>query len=867
MLRANFLSSERKSKSRFPDTDAVMYLTAFLFPVLIVTLIYIASGVWPFGDQCFLKTDMYHQYAPFFSEFREKLVHEESLFYSFDVGLGVNFLAVYAYYLASPLNFLVVLAPKAHVIEFMNLLMILKLGLCSLSFTYYLRQHIGRRDAGLSFFGILYSLSGYLCAYYWNLMWLDCIALFPLIILSLEKLVKDGKVFPYALFLGLSIWSNYYISIMICIFLVLWFFALCVLYEPKGFREFMKRGILFTLGSLAAGAFAAVLLLPAINALKLSASATSTFPKKIKEYFSILDMLERMLPAVTTEQALEHWPNIYSGTFAFILVPLYLMSEKISVKEKAVYLTACLFFLASFAFNFLDYIWHGLHFPNSLPCRQSFIFVFLVLFMCARAYMMKRSFTRKELGTALAGAVIFILYAQRGADEKYFSMATFYMALALCALYAAGLGLYANRRLTKSAAFMFAMILVTWDVTVNASVTSFTTCSRTYYVKDNEDIRGLLAEIAETDGDTDLYRFEKVDRRTKDDGAWLNFPSVSLFSSTADAGCTKFFTKLGCEASTNAYSITGSTPLVDAIFNIKYGFYPSELEFAYEKELIKETDTTFLYQNLYHTSLGFILPENLQKEWVFDFDNPVMVQNSLCDALSVPHVLKEITQTAREADGSVSVCVPENGEYYAYVSNTAVKSVTATWNMGKETFDNLDRKYLISLSEIEADDKVKFVPKDTDEDMKLKLYRFDYDALRAFVEKLTEEPFTVTEKSARKIRGTVTSEKDGAELFFSIPFDEGWRCEIDGEPAETHEGFDGTFLCVPVPSGTHEVSLTYVPAGFRTGLLLTLSGLLLMAVLFLYDRKLWFFAEKKTEEEGGVPVSGENEGEKESPSL
>lgn len=44
---------------------------------------------------------MYHQYAPFFSEFRHKLLSGESLLYSWDVGMGVNFAALYAYYLAS----------------------------------------------------------------------------------------------------------------------------------------------------------------------------------------------------------------------------------------------------------------------------------------------------------------------------------------------------------------------------------------------------------------------------------------------------------------------------------------------------------------------------------------------------------------------------------------------------------------------------------------------------------------------------------------------------------------------------------------------------------------------------------------------
>ncbi|HBC99794.1 MAG TPA: hypothetical protein DC053_11310, partial [Lachnoclostridium sp.] len=78
---------------------------------------------------------------------------------------------------------------------------------------------------------------------------------------------------------------------------------------------------------------------------------------------------------------------------------------------------------------------------------------------------------------------------------------------------------------------------------------------------------------------TSFYRIEKVTRKTKNDGAWLNFPTVSLFSSTANADLTAFFKKIGCEGSTNAYSITGSTPLVDALFAVKYGLYSEETEY------------------------------------------------------------------------------------------------------------------------------------------------------------------------------------------------------------------------------------------------------------------------------------------------
>ena len=85
---------------------------AFAAPILIMLIIFIQRGIFPFRDQTYLRTDLYHQYAPFFSEFRHKLQTGGSLLYSWDIGLGVNFAALYAYYLASPLNWLLILCPK-----------------------------------------------------------------------------------------------------------------------------------------------------------------------------------------------------------------------------------------------------------------------------------------------------------------------------------------------------------------------------------------------------------------------------------------------------------------------------------------------------------------------------------------------------------------------------------------------------------------------------------------------------------------------------------------------------------------------------------------------------------------------------------
>ena len=181
----------------------------------------------------------------------------------------------------------------------------------------------------LLFLAFFYGLSGYMAAYSWNIMWLDCILLFPLVILGLERLIHQDKCFLYCITLGLCILSNYYISIMICIFLVIYFLVQLLLASCHGVQYLKKIGE-FALYSLLAGGLAAIVLLPEIYALQTTASSSISFPQTIVSYFSIFDMIARHLVDVDVHIGLDHWPNIYCGVAILFLIPLYILNRRVN---------------------------------------------------------------------------------------------------------------------------------------------------------------------------------------------------------------------------------------------------------------------------------------------------------------------------------------------------------------------------------------------------------------------------------------------------------------------------------------------------------------------------------------------------------
>ena len=183
---------------------------------------------------------------PFFSEYQNKLQNGESLFYSWNSGLGVNFMSLWAYYLSSPLNLIIVFFPQKYLNGVVSFLIITKIALSSFTMAIYLKnaiwaqrrtRKIVAKDWQVFLFSMAYALSSYMIGYSWNVMWLETMIFLPLIILGVEKLIEKNDGRWYCLFLFASLYCNFYMTFMTCLFLVLYF----LLYPHKSVKKFFQK--------------------------------------------------------------------------------------------------------------------------------------------------------------------------------------------------------------------------------------------------------------------------------------------------------------------------------------------------------------------------------------------------------------------------------------------------------------------------------------------------------------------------------------------------------------------------------------------------------------------------------------------------
>jgi len=809
--------SLRSCLQKIPFNKYSDYLAAFFIPILILQVIYIIRGVYPFGDQCFLRSDMYHQYAPFHAAFLDKLQNKESLLYSWDIGMGVNFIALFAYYLATPFNWLLLFVSQTHLIEVMSLFIFLKVGLSGVMFTYYINKHFNTRSLHAVGLSVFYSLSAYICAYSWNLMWLDCIWLFPLIMLGLEKLVLGKNCYLYCITLGFCILSNYYIAIMVCIFCVL-YFLLCICTQPEASVKLRKKIGRFVLYSALAGGFAACLLIPEYFALKLTVSGDMNFPSSLTRYFPILEMMSRQLMLVEPAIFSAHEPNIYCGMIIFLLIPLYALNPKANPKEKVGKFLLLAIFYLSFNLNIPNYIWHGFHFPNSLPCRQSFIFNFLLLVMSYEGLKDIKDYSNKEIYTTLGACTILFLIMEQIFVSDDYPYYIIYVSLAFLAFYALYFGLIRRERLPRIVCLEIFFVLVVAEAFINTTATSVNTTGRTSYLKDNQSITNLLETVAKQEGDTSFYRVEKLKRRSKNDAAWSHYHGMSLFSSTANAGVGNFLSNLGGEKSTNSYAYYGATPLVEAMFQVKYVLSTSETEENDIRTLVGKDDTMHLYQNKYALSLGYLLPLTLEEEWEMSSSNPFSVQNSFANlAANVSPLFTTAEHVISE--NKLTIEVEKNEHLYAYItSNGDTFGVTYDKMDGtsdSKSFSSVKQKYIFDLGYCTTGTIVTLTASD-ETTIQGYIYALDSSNMEAFYKTMQNRLMEISEYDDTHILASVTAKKDSV-LFTTIPYEKGWTVKVDGKKVEPF-AFKDAFLAFEIEEGTHQIQFSYFPYGLKVGL-------------------------------------------------
>lgn len=332
-----------------------------IFTLLIMLVLYAISGIYPFGTNTTAFSDGFAQYVAFLSEFANKIKEGSSLMFTWNMGGGVNFWATISYYLASPLNLIALFFKPEEMPNAFSLITLIKPVLMSLTFGIFLKHTYKKNDLTVVIFSVLWALSGFMIAVIYITSWYDAIIYFPLVIMGLNKMMNGGSAWLYALFLGLTIVSNFYIGWMVCIFCVIYFVYSFIADDEVGYEGvvvpqeeaeddetsvnifavfqnsyLLKSFFKFGLSSLLAGGISAIMTLPMISVLSNTAKGTTVADTiVVEDVWGVL--ASHIFPAKHEYFAMGSKDIVFGfvGIATLILAVVYFFNKGISARKKA----------------------------------------------------------------------------------------------------------------------------------------------------------------------------------------------------------------------------------------------------------------------------------------------------------------------------------------------------------------------------------------------------------------------------------------------------------------------------------------------------------------------------------------------------
>ena len=877
---------------RLPQINKIKWnytLLAFLAPLIGMFAVMIVRGFEPFGKTSMLYSDMYHQYFPFFVAFRKALLSGDSLLYNWSVGMGMDYLGLISYYLASPLNLLSILVPESLLLEYFSLLMPIKLGLAGMFFALFLKKLFHRDDISIVLFGSFYALCAWALGYQWNIMWLDTFALLPLVALGTISLLKDNKFVLYTLTLFLSVFSNYYIGLFTCVFVALIFvcYQICRFKDIKTFINDLFRIALYS--ALAIG-MTAILEIPAYAALQNTQSSVNKFPEGFRlniadenTWKGLLDAMRQVAGNMNgglIPSFKEGLPNLYCGVAANILAFLFLTCRQVKLRDKLCSVFLLLFFNVSFIVRQLDYIWHGFHFTNMIPYRFSFLYSFVLLYMAYRAYLLRNRFRLWQVIVAGALSIGLVFCAKDWSDMVYWAYNGVFLLLYLTALIYAHL----NKRPAKTAdlqvkqeyvenrnyqkrlsgrillGVMFVELILNL---VNFGV-NFTGTVVSDYPRGTIYTESMIRYMKDREADNLFYRAETTHSQTLNDGALNGYNGISTFTSSANVSVTRFMKALGYGAKDtyNRYCFEESSPVSNLFLNLKYMLERRDKveENPYFEDL-HSFGKVHLLENKAYLPLGFLTENQILNVDFATSDNTLNFQNKLFKSatgvegdvwnfitgknLSISGT--SVTLNSQNQTGYCSYSTePDAGGtiVYKYIAdqeglvcidlNLSKKNAFSFWKNGAELYsETYSIPQSLAVSNVIPGDiiEVHLTCKANERgSITLRTAILDEEVFRKGYDVLNTSTLKLNAFSNTLVQGTIDCDRNGV-LYTSIPQDGNWKAYIDDSPAEIVLIGDA-MIGLLLPEGSHSVTFKYENRAFALGWKISLVCVVIFAALW-----------------------------------
>lgn len=816
----------------------IYVLYTLLLSLLIILVFFYINNITPFGSKDFTVIDFYHQYFPMTSELINRILNSKTLLFSFNGSLP--FIRNLYNYLSSPFNILL-LPFKDNLSTGFSLLIAIKAVLASTTICYYLTKNIKNSILSIPI-SISYGFSSYYIAYHWNIMWLDGMIFLPLIILGLEKIIKENKSLLYIITLSISIFSNYYIGYMICIFTFIYFQFYYLLNYKFNIKDFLIKFKNYILYSIISIGIISIVVIPIYFSLSSISATKDTFPSIFETEFNIINfILNNFSLSKPTALISENipLPNTSSSLLIFILIPLFFINKNINKKEKILYALLLLTLFLCMHNTFINFIWHGFHFPNDLPYRQSFIYIFITIIIAYKSLINIKYINSKKLLITLTVFILLIILSKIIKFDNLQNKVLIINTILLIIYFAILIINIKNKKYTQ-----FALI----------TIVAIETCISCVYnikpdhngkdldnsIKNYQYIKNILPQ------ENEFYRIEKIKHDTYNDPALNNYYGISVFSSMTYEDISKIQRKLGNGSNNiNSYYYNLQTPIYNSMFNIKYLVG----KFNYNKNFYKENKNEGIKEYKYPLSIAYKVNNNI-KNWDTSSNNPFTVQESFIKEstgfdnmfnklnINFKDIVPEITNNGYFINSricSINLENDRNGDVYLYIDSNNLSSILVN---GESYFIATNEPYIINLGYFSKYDDINvtmyFNYGDTSyNEFNIYAYSFNENNFKKAYNSLNDEILNISSFKENHIKGYINLKESGV-IFTSIPYDNSWKIKVDNKYIDFYK-IGESYIGFNLNEGYHNIEFIYKTKGLKTGAII--STISLISTIYLYIKK------------------------------
>lgn len=759
-------------------------LSSFLFALFIGAIIIIPAIIRGNGI-LYLTNDFSTQQQPFYT-----LCHEavrSGNLYSSLTGLGSSLLSSYSFYtLGSPFFWLTLPFPTSFLPYLLGPLLILKFALSAFTSCLYLKQYIkNQKYAVLA--SLLYAFSGYQIFNIFYNHFEDVCVVAPLLLFALDRAMKDKNRGLFALVIALNALVNYVFFVGSVVFVVIYFITKIISGEYK-----LNKSRFFRLAteSVLGLTLSAVLVLPAVLSLMshnrvdnfISGTDTLIFSQPVR-YFEIIRSF--LFPPDTPHIT----PFFYKGagvcwTSPALYIPLLGIAPAISLyfKKGKNFLKILLPTLLVFMFvPVLNSLFAGL---NAEYYARWFYFPVLMLSLSAGKALDETEISRKPIVISSAitffitlfFALLFLLFPVKleSGELVPFTSTSEDIPFAVFYIISALVG----------QALLFILCKVDFSPDLRRRLISLSTVIVILTVGT---VNITTLSFAYPDRDTykesfidgcDLFEFDENDNY-RIDTTFIHYNAHMWWRKPSMATFNSTISSGEVNFYQNIkYNRYVATLLGEGYFSLRYLF---SVKYAFYNQTEDCMIPCFNYIGDYN---GFRVYENSYFLPIgFTFDK-YFTEDDLEKAQSLP------------------------------LSRLFLKGLLLSEETAKK-YPNLHHLDIEPILEKNSNIGLSAALKDVANLQKNSSYYFSWE----------KNGFT----------SKIKLSEDNL-VFYSIPYDKGFRAFVNGKKTEIEE-VDGGFMAVFVPAGDNTIEFKFFPVGLNLGIIITLFSSLLLSAYIIICRK------------------------------